>query len=85
MGHSSVELLELRGSLSWVAGPELPVSLARACAVTSGDGASIILVGGHGNDTTQSLDTALQYQGSGGGWTQLPSESHTINSHNWDL
>jgi len=56
-----------------VAGPELPSSLARSCAVTSGDGGSIILVGGHGNDTTQSLDTVLQYQGSGGGWTTLPS------------
>ena len=52
----------------------------RSCAVTSGDGGSIILVGGHGNDTTQSLDTVLQYQGSGGGWTTLPSEMMIICS-----
>ena len=51
--------------------------IGRSCAVTSGDGGSIILVGGHGNDTTQSLDTVLQYQGSGGGWTTLPSEMIT--------
>ena len=29
VGHSSVELLELRGEKVWVAGPELPSSLAR--------------------------------------------------------
>ena len=51
--------------------------IGRSCAVTSGDGGSIILVGGHGNDTTQSLDTVLQYQGSGGVWTTLPSEMIT--------
>ena len=53
--------------------------------MTSGDGGSIILVGGHGNDTTQSLDTVLQYQGSGGGWTTLPSEMITPDASNPSL
>ena len=29
VGHSSVEILELRGDKTWIAGPELPVGLAR--------------------------------------------------------
>jgi len=70
VGHDSVEILELRGDKVWIDGPSLPDSLARSCAVTAGS--SIIVIGGHSNDSTQSLDTVLMYESSASSWTQLP-------------
>ena len=72
VGHSSVEILELRGDKTWIDGPGLPVSLARACAVTAGD--RIIVIGGHSNNDTsaESLDIVLEYESSASTWSRLP-------------
>ena len=73
VGHSSVEIHELRGDKQWISGPALPESLARSCAVTAGD--KIIVIGGHNNDSTASLDIVLQYESSASSWTNLPGKT----------
>ena len=49
VGRSTVETIDLTGERSWSQGPPLPIVMSRSCAVSTGD--TIIITGGHNNDT----------------------------------
>jgi len=78
----SVEVLDVTFENSWFEGPVLPFPLARSCAVSTN--ASILVMGGHSNQSYISLPSLLELsQGEDGivRWTQLADMNQPRRDH----
>ena len=81
LGQKSVEMFDLTSDdISWKKSPEMPQVSARACAVAVGQD-KIIVIGGHNNDSSQSLAKVWEFDSKSGEWSELDPMREARRDH----